>query len=169
MRQSTLRFELVGSAVAAGVLGATICFDAVPGLNWGLWTALVATELAIFARPRLGTNRAAFDVTIAFAVVLGFGSAVTVNLFSLTLTFVTVATLLGVAARLAAGLPAPLLGVRQLLEMPVAATFDAIREASARANATVRELLSDVSANVAVGLAIAIPVVAIFGLLLSGA
>jgi two-component system sensor histidine kinase BaeS len=169
MRQSTLRFELVGSAVAAGVLGATICFDAVPGLNWALWTALVATELAIFARPRLGANRAAFHVTIAFAVVLGLGAALTANPFSLGLIFVTVATLLGVAARLAAGLPAPLLGVAQLLGTPFAATLDAIREASARANATVRALLTDVSANVAVGLAIALPVVVIFGLLLSGA
>ncbi|HTC24231.1 MAG TPA: hypothetical protein VK688_07715, partial [Gemmatimonadales bacterium] len=143
MRQSTLRLELCGSAAAAGLLGAAICFDARPGLNWALWTILVTTELAVFARPRLGANRRAFDVTIGAAVILGVGAAVTANPASIALIFITVATLLGVAARLAAGMPAPLLGVRELLRMPWRATIDAIRESHARVESTIRALLSD--------------------------
>jgi len=169
MRQSTLRLELCGSAAAAGLLGAAICFDARPGLNWALWTILVATELAVFARPRLGANRRAFDVAIGSAVILGVGAAVTANPASIALIFVTVATLLGVAARLAAGMPAPLLGVRELLRMPWRATIDAIRESHARVESTIRALLSDAGTHVVRGLAIAIPTVVVFTLLLSGA
>jgi hypothetical protein len=169
MRQSTLQWELFGSAVAAGLLGAAICFDARPGLNWALWTVLVATELMVFARPRLGANRRAFDVTIGAAVILGVGAAVTANPASIALIFVTVATLLGVAARLAAGMPAPLLGVRELLRMPWRATVDAFRESYARVESAVRALWSDAGTRVVRGLAIAVPTVVVFALLLAGA
>jgi hypothetical protein len=169
MRQSTLQWELCGSAAAAGLLGAAICYDARPGLNWALWTVLVATELMVFARPRLGANRGAFDVTIGAAVILGVGAAVTANPASIALIFVTVATLFGVAARLAVGLPAPLLGVRELLRMPWRATIDAIRESYARVESAVRTMLSDAGAHVVRGLAIAVPIVLVFTLLLAGA
>jgi len=79
MRQSTLQGELYASAAAAAMLGTAICYDARPGLNWSLWTILVAAGLALFARTRLGANRAAFTVTIALAVILGAGAAVTTN------------------------------------------------------------------------------------------
>jgi hypothetical protein len=169
MRQSTLNRELFASAAAAAVLGTAICYDARPGLNWSLWTVLVATELALFARPRLGANRAAFDVTIAFAVILGVGAAITANPASIALIFVTVATLLGVAARLAAGTPAPLLGVRELLRMPFRATLDAIRESYARVALAARAMFSDTGARIVRGLAIAVPVVVVFAALLAGA
>jgi hypothetical protein len=169
MTQSTLRLELFGSATAAALLGATICYDANPGLNWALWTLLVSTELAIFARPRLGANRGAFDITVGFAVLLGIGATVTANPASIALIFVSVATLLGVAARLAAGLPAPLLGVRQVVLMPFVATFDAIRECLARVESAVRAVWSDTGARVLRGLVIAVPTISIFSLLLAGA
>jgi hypothetical protein len=169
MKQSTLRFELWGSAAVAGVLGATLCFEARPGLNWALWTVVVATELAIFARPRLGANRAAFDATIAFAVVLGVGAAITAGPASIALIFVTVATLLGVAARLAAGLPAPLLCVRELVSLPFVATIDAIRECFAHVHDAARSVWSETGTRVMLGIAIALPVVTIFSMLLAGA
>ncbi|HZS60382.1 MAG TPA: DUF4173 domain-containing protein [Gemmatimonadaceae bacterium] len=169
MRQSTLRFELVGSAVAVGALGATICFNALPGLNWALWTALVATELTIFAWPRLGANRATFAVTIAFAVVLGVAAAITANPASLTLICMAVALLLAVAARLAAGVPAPLFGTAEFFRTPFLATIDAIREAFARIESFVSAVLSEVHAKIGVGIAIALPVVVVFSVLLSGA
>jgi two-component system sensor histidine kinase BaeS len=169
MRQSTLHPELYASAAAAGILGAAICYDARPGLNWFLWTILVATELAIFARPRLGANRAAFHVTIALAVILGIAPAVTANPASIALILITVATLLGVAARLAAGLPAPFLGVRELVRMPLRASIDAIRESYARVESTTRLMFSEAGAHVTRGVAIAIPVVVVFAALLAGA
>jgi two-component system, OmpR family, sensor histidine kinase BaeS len=169
MRQSTLHPELYASAAAAGILGAAICYDARPGLNWSLWTILVATELAIFARPRLGANRAAFHVTIALAVILGIAPAVTANPASIALILITVATLLGVAARLAAGTPAPLLGARELFRVPLRATIDAMRESYARVESATRVLFSDAGAHVTRGVAIAIPVVVVFAALLAGA
>src|SRR5580698_1187510 len=167
MRQSTLQGELYASATAAAILGTAICYDARPGLNWALWTILVATELALFARPRLGANRAAFNVTIALAVVLGIGAAVTTNPASIALILITVATLLGVAARLAAGTPAPLLGARELFRVPLRATIDAIRESYARVESATRVLFSDAGAHVTRGVAIAIPVVVVFAALLA--
>jgi hypothetical protein len=169
MRQSTLPGELYASATTAAILGTAICYDARPGLNWSLWTILVATELAIFARARLGANRAAFDVTIALAVILGIAAAVTTNPASIALILITVATLLGVAARLAAGTPAPLLGVRELARMPLRATIDAIRESYARVESTARMMFSDAGAHVTRGVVIAIPVVVVFAALLAGA
>jgi hypothetical protein len=169
MRQSTLRGELYASAAAAAILGTAICYDARPGLNWSLWTLLVATELAIVARTRLGANRAAFNVTIALAVILGTGAAITTTPASIALTLITVATLLGVAARLAAGTPAPLFGVRELLRMPLRATLDAIRESYARVECATRAMFSDGGAQVTRGVVIAIPVVVVFAALLAGA
>jgi hypothetical protein len=169
MRQSTLQGELYASATAAAILGTAICYDARPGLNWALWTILVATELALFARPRLGANRAAFNVTIALAVILGAGAAVTTNPASIALILITVATLLGVAARLAAGTPAPLLGARELFRVPLRATIDAMRESYARVESATRVLFSDAGAHVTRGVAIAIPVVVVFAALLAGA
>ena len=171
MTQSTLRgeVELFGSAAAAAVLGTAICYDARPGLNWTLWTVLAAGELTFFARPRLGANRSAFDVTIAFAVILGAGAAVTANPAAIALIFVTVATLLGVAARLAAGTPAPLFGVRELARMPFRATIDAIRESYARVESAARSAFSDAGAHVVRGLAIALPILVVFTALLAGA
>jgi len=169
MKQSTLQGELYASAAAAAILGTAICYDARPGLNWSLWTILVATALALFARTRLGANRAAFTVTIALAVILGTGAAVTTNPAAIALILITVATLLGVAARLAAGTPAPLLGVRELVRVPLRATLDAIRESYARVERTARAMFSDAGAHVTRGVVIAIPVVVIFAALLAGA
>lgn len=169
VKQSTLRFELYGSAAAAALFGVATCYDASPGLNWALWTAMVAGELTMFARPRLGANRAAFNTTIATAIVLGSGAAVTTNGTELVLIFLTVALLLAVAARLASGYPAPLLGVYQLTVTPFAATVDAIRETGARLSAAIQSTFTPTGARVARGTAIAVPVVGIFTALLAGA
>jgi Domain of unknown function (DUF4173) len=169
MKQSTLQGELYASATAAAILGTAICYDARPGLNWSLWTLLVATGLALFARGRLGANRAAFQVTIALAIIVGVGATITSNPASIVLIFVTVATLLGVAARLAAGMPASLLGVRELLRMPLYATIDAVRESSARVECVARVIFSETGARVTRGVVIAVPVVALFSALLAGA
>ena len=168
-QQSTLQPELWGSAAATALLGVTICFGAIPGLNWALWTAVAAAELTIFAHPRLGANRTAFYTTIAAAVILGAGAAVTTNDASLAFIFLSVAALLAVAARLAAGIPAPLFGVRQLVIAPPIAAFYALGETAVRITAVSNVAFSTAGARVLRGLAIAIPVVALFTVLLAGA
>ena len=86
----------IGAALASA-LGATILFDAWPGINWGIWVAL-ASGAVIFARGRSGkpVDMPVF-ILLAWATVLAFGLAATDSEFVQFLIIVSDAMLLGLA------------------------------------------------------------------------
>jgi F0F1-type ATP synthase assembly protein I len=86
----------IGAAVASA-LGATILFDAWPGINWGIWVA-VASGAVIFARTRSGkpVDIPVF-ILLAWATVLAFGLAATDSDFIQVLIVLCDAMLLGLA------------------------------------------------------------------------
>ena len=86
----------IGAALASA-LGATILFDAWPGLNWGIWVA-VASGAVIFARGRSGkpVDTPVF-ILLGWATVLAFGLAATDSDFVQVLIVVSDAMLLGLA------------------------------------------------------------------------
>jgi hypothetical protein len=85
------------AAIAASALGATILFDAWPGVNWGIWVAAASGGL-ILARVR-SAKRVGVPVLIllGWATLLAFGLAVTGNDFIQFLIIISDAMLLGLA------------------------------------------------------------------------
>ena len=86
----------IGAALASA-LGATILFDAWPGINWGIWVA-VTSGAVMFARGRSGkpVDTPVF-ILLAWATLLAFGLAATDTGFVRALIFASDAMLLGLA------------------------------------------------------------------------
>jgi len=156
------------AALIVAALGAWIMFDAMPGLNWGIWTAAASTGLFVVARDR-GTLDGSLLLILAAAVVLAAGAGVTAD--PMLHGFICLAVMLSLSlAMLLATAPyfrritAPF-----VIASPFVAAGNAAGESfrrlvdlsgkprSARARATLR------------GFAITIPIVFFFALLLASA
>lgn len=61
-------------ATLCALLGATILFDAHPGINWGIWVALAATA-TLYCQRRDDLGRARPAIVLAIAAVLAAGAA----------------------------------------------------------------------------------------------
>ncbi|MFN0179576.1 MAG: DUF4153 domain-containing protein [Gemmatimonadales bacterium] len=156
------------SAAAVAALGSWILFDALPGINWVLWTGAAVAGLLMFSRPRGRHPRSVLLIGGA-AIVIAGAAAVTASeersaLIALAVVFFLAMLMLltgkpsfrSITALFAA--TAPLVAIRiaaiEAMRSGVAAT-QLIR--STRARAWVR------------GLAITLPVLVVFALLLAGA
>ena len=67
------------AALIVAALGAYIMFDAVPGLNWGIWTAAASVGLPFLVARDRGTSGTALLLVLATAVVLAAGTGVTAD------------------------------------------------------------------------------------------
>ena len=159
---------LWGAAAAVAALGSWVLFDAQPGINWVLWTTAAAGGLIALARQR-GRHARPIRLSGAAAVVIAGSAAVTSSERLNVLALLAVVFLLALQMLLSAApsvrriapvfvATAPLLALRaavlRSLRLSIEAT-DHIRQP--RARAWVR------------GLAITVPVLIAFALLLSGA
>ncbi len=157
-------------ATAAGVagLGDWVLYDALPGINWALWTAAAVAGLLVFSRPR-GQSPRSVRIIGGVAIVIAGAAAVTASPVLWALICLAIVFLLAMQMLLTAGLSfrsittlfaatAPLVALRnavvQAMRRVVEATY-LIR--STRARAWVR------------GLAITLPVLVGFALLLAAA
>ena len=157
-------------ATAAGVagLGAWVLYDALPGINWVLWTAAAVAGLLVFSRPR-GQSPRSVRIIGGVAIVIAGAAAVTASPVLWALICLAIVFLLAMQMLLSAGLSprsitarfaatAPLVALRiaavQAIRRGVEATL-LIR--STRARAWVR------------GIALTLPVLVGFALLLAGA
>lgn len=165
--QSDLRLLWALAAVVAG-LGTWMLYDALPGINWVLWTSAALGGLLVFSRPRRHRPPASWIMDGAPIVIAGAAS-VTASprlwaLICLAIVFLLAMQMLLTAGRSPQSITAwfaataPLAALRlatvQAMRRAVEAT-DLIR--SSRARAWVR------------GLAITLPVLVGFALLLAGA
>jgi uncharacterized protein DUF4153 len=159
---------LWASAVAVAGFGDWMLYDATPGINWVLWTGAAVAGLHLSARPRGHPSRSALIMGGAPIVIAG-AAAVTASPGLSALICLAIVFLLAMQMLLSAGLAprsitarfaatAPLVALRiaavQTLRRVIEATH-LIR--SSRARAWVR------------GLAITLPVLVGFALLLAGA
>ena len=156
------------TAAAVAGFGNWMLYDALPGINWLLWTGVAMAGLLVFSRPR-GTRPRSVLIMGGVPIVIAGGAAVTASPRLWALICLATVFFLAMQMLLTAGLSprsitalfaatAPLVALRiaaaQAMRRGVEAT-NLIR--SARARAWVR------------GLAITLPVLVGFALLLAGA
>ena len=156
------------SAIAVSAIGAWIMFDAIPGVNWGLWTAAASVGLIVLARARGNLDRSTL-VMLGTATLVAAGAAVTADPFMYALTCLSVMLFLALAMLLAVDSGFRRITAFFVISSPFVAGGTALGESFTRV-VEATSLLRSSRARAAVrGALITIPIVAIFALLLSNA
>lgn len=156
------------AAAAVAALGAWILFDAKPGVNWPIWTAPAVTGLILFAGRRNPGHRPPTGLGI-LAVVISGSAVVSASPFIGVLTVVSVILLLALSMLLSRDVSLTRLTAGFAIAAPIVAFANAIVAAFSRA-VEATDLVKSPGAKATVrGLAITIPIVVAFALLLSSA
>lgn len=152
-------------AIIAASLGTWLMFDSMPGIGWSIWTTAGAAGLLLFSRRPVSVVAA----TAALAAVIAWGAAVTADpvmhgLICLTVVlFLAMSMLLSTDARVERVTPA------FTAAAPVVAFASAILESIGRATHALHVVRSNRARSVVRGVAITIPVLIVFALLLASA
>ena len=154
------------TAAAVAGLGTWIMFDAMPGLNWGLWTLAAAGALQTFVAPR---NRRLTLLMSVIAIIIAFGASVTADPFMDALICLGVILFLAMAMLLSTDARLERITAVFTVPAPIVAFTYAIVEAVRRAVEVLHVVRSNKTQAVLRGIAITIPVIAVFALLLSSA
>jgi hypothetical protein len=158
-------------ALALGVaaLGTAICFEALPGVNWGIWTTAASLGLVVMTRHARGAVPRELVLVLALACATAFGAAIDAGQGSHLLVLFTTLVLLAVAALIAAGARAEAMGAAFLANAAPVAGVRAAAEAVRRVVQGAELLHHGRRAPAVRGAMIAVPVLAVLALLLSGA
>ncbi|MEO5902863.1 MAG: DUF4173 domain-containing protein [Gemmatimonadaceae bacterium] len=157
-----------GIAVLVAALGAWIMYDALPGINWLVWTMCASAGLLVFVRSVLpGTSLVTW--LVIFAVVIAGGAAFTADQFLHGLICLSVIMLLALAMLLSVDARVERLTAVFAIVAPVVAFGLALSESLHRLTAALHLVRSSRARAVLRGLAITAPVLLVFGLLLSTA
>jgi two-component system sensor histidine kinase BaeS len=169
MIQSTRRLWTI--TLAIGVLGTWLLFDAAVGLNWPIVAALGIAGLHVVLRgSRTSPILANSSWCYPLVLLLAGAAAVTANSFFHFWIAIAIAVLLAAATLLNAGLRAGALGPLRFAGAPFRTPLLLVRESGQRLGGEVRALINDEQGyRVARGVALALPVLAIFFLLLASA
>lgn len=162
------RATLWTAAAAVAGLGTWMLYDALPGLGWVLWTAAAAAGLLLFARRR-GRLAPSAAVMSAAPVVIAGAAAVTATPGLWALIALAVAACLALDLLIAAGLSPRAVTARAAATAPFVALRTVLIEALRHGAAATRLIRSTRARAWVVGLAITLPVVVAFALLLAGA
>jgi len=161
------RLVWAAALVAAGI-GAYVMYDAMPGVNWGIWTALASLGLIVVMRARGTLNNSAL-LMLATATVLAVGASITADPFIDALICLGVILFLGMAMLLAVDPGLDRLWAGFVISAPFLALGNAVAE-SFRRFAGLSHVLRSTRARAAVrGTVITVPIVLFFALLLSSA
>jgi len=157
--------------VAVGIAGLAtgLLFEAAAGVNWGLWTFGAAGAIALVTRRSRHRVAPPLWVVLGLAVTLGAGAVVTAEGSVHVLVGCVVTALLAMAVLLASDPRWARVTVAFMLRAPLVAAIGSVAEAVRR----VRELSALVTApgvrSPLRGAVLALPVVALFGLILANA
>ncbi len=154
------------AAVVVAALATWICYDAIPGVNWGIWTAAAATGLLLLASHRAGPGSPVTPLA-ATATVLAAGASVTANELMLVLILLSTTLLLAIAMLLATAPSLKRLTAGFVMLAPLAAFATAIVSAFARFGEATRLVRSPRARAAVRGAAITLPVLIVFALLLA--
>jgi len=154
------------AAAIVAALATWICYDATPGLNWGILTAAAAAGLVLLAsrKARPGSPVVLLAVT---ATVIASGAAVTANELMLVLILLSTTLLLAMAMLLATAPSLERLTAGFVVIAPVAAFATAVASALTRFGEATRLLRSPRARAAVRGTAITLPVLVVFALLLA--
>ncbi len=153
------------AALAAAALGTWIMYDAMPGINWLIWTACAAAGLALFLRPVTGLPLR-LEVN---AIVIAAAAAITSDPFLTALICLSVIVLLALAMLLSVDPRLErLTATFTVLAAPIAFGL-ALAESVGRGADALHLVKSSRVRAIVRGVAITLPVVLIFGLLLASA
>jgi hypothetical protein len=156
------------AAIIVAAIGAWIMFDAVPGANWGIWTAAASVGLILVARAR-GTFDTSTLLMTSTATVLAIGAAVTADPLIHGLICLAVMLFLALAMLLAINPGLHRLSALFVVTAPFVAGGTALGQSFARL-VDVSRMFGSTKARATVrGVVITVPVVALFALLLAGA
>ncbi|HMA21215.1 MAG TPA: DUF4153 domain-containing protein, partial [Gemmatimonadaceae bacterium] len=165
MSSSERPLVLWASALAVAGLGTWLMFDAMPGINWGIWTGAAAAVLFVFARKRAPTL-----VVLAFtATVLALGASITADPVMSALIVLSVILYLGMAMLLSADATLSRITPAFAVPSPIVAFASAVTESFRRATDALQLVRSSRARSVVRGIAITLPVLVIFTLLLASA
>ena len=156
------------SAIAVSAIGAWIMFDAMPGVNWGFWTAAASIGLIALARAR-GTLDTSTLVMLGTATLLAIGAAITADETMHVFICLGVMLFLALAMLLSVDPGFRRITAFFVISSPFVAGGTALGESFTRV-VEATSLLRSSRARAAVrGSLITIPIVVIFALLLSNA
>jgi two-component system sensor histidine kinase BaeS len=152
-------------AAAVAALATWICFDAIPGINWPIWTAAAASALIYITSRRTDSRLVGLIATMAVSVAAG--AAITASELNIVLILMAVVALLAMSLLLVTSPEISRITAWFAATAPVVAiTNVAISSVKHAAGATT--LIRSPKARVALrAAALTLPVVVIFALLLS--
>lgn len=159
---------LWSAGIAVSALGAWIMFDAMPGVNWVIWTFAAAVGLLVFVRSgfSIGSPVTWFSI---LAVVIAGGASITADEFFRALICLSVILLLAVSMLLSVDPRAERIKAGYVvLAAPIAFVL-ALAESLRRATEALNLIRSSKARAIVRGVAITIPILLGFALLLSGA
>ena len=160
--------KLWATAAAVAGFGTWMLFDALPGINWFLWTGAAVAGLLVFSRPRAHPPRSVLVMGGA-AIVIAGAAAVTTSEPLWVLICLAVVFFLAIAMLLTAGLSLGSITARFAVIAPPMALWNAAVQ-TIRRGVEATHLIRSTRARAWVrGLAITLPVVIGFALLLAGA
>lgn len=156
------------AAAAVAALGAWVLFDARPGVNWPIWTAAAVTGLILFASRRSPGPRPPIGLGV-LAVVISGSAVVSASPFIGVVTVLSVMLLLALSMLLSRDVSIARLTAGFAIAAPIVAFASAIVAAFARAVEATDFVKSPGARATVRGLAMTIPIVVVFALLLSSA
>ncbi len=159
---------LWAAALAVTALGTWILYEGLPGINWLIWTAVAAAALLLFLRRDQRRNEAVITMA-TIAILIAGGAAITSNEFITFLMFLGVISFLALEMLLAPHPGWTRISARFAIPAPVVAFGHAIVESVRRAMEALQLVRSNRARSVVGGIAITLPVIAIFALLLASA
>jgi hypothetical protein len=157
------------AAIAVALLGTWIMYDALPGVNWGIWTLAAAAGLVFVVRSRDAEPGRLGMLMLIVAVVLAAGASITAAELISALICLSVITLLALAMLLILAPSARPLTLVYFLLGPIVAGGNALVESLRRFGDLSRTIRSPRARAVVRGAVITLPVVLVFALLLSNA
>jgi hypothetical protein len=159
------RWVWIGAAAIAA-LGTWLMFDASPGINWGIWVTAAALLLVLLTR---SLHRLPVIVTAGTASIIAIGASLTADPFMHVLIVLAVIFFLALSMLLSIDPRFERITARFTIPAPVVAFAFAIVAAIRRVVHALDVVRSSRTRSVLRGIAITIPVVAVFALLLSSA
>jgi hypothetical protein len=157
------------SALASALLGSAILYDAMPGVNWGLWVGLTCAAV-LLVRSRSGVkNNTPMVILFSWATILAFSAAITANEGVQALVAMSVMMLLGLAIVVIGTERWRTLSVQLLPVVPFLAVFRVWLASFREAAAAPKSTSSERARPVAMGVLLAVPIVIVLLALLRNA
>lgn len=159
---------LWASAAAVAALGSWILCSALPGINWVLWTGAAAIGLIGFTRTH-GPARRPVVLLVSAAIVIAGAASITASPPLWALICLSVIFFLATAMLLSAGLTLRSVTVRFFALAPLMAFMNATVQTMRRSGEATQQIRSSRARAWTRGLAITLPILIVFALLLAGA